>query len=88
MSTHWRIAASILACAGATAFGAEHYFPRESQGGVSDFEQKWYGGALRSMHEPSLLGLTRNSKAVVYRFTLLPTWGNPVTVRATKRGRA
>jgi hypothetical protein len=86
MSTRWGIPVLILACAAATAFGAERYFPRESQGGLSAFEQKWYGGALRRMHESSLLGVTRDPKAVVYRFTLLPTWGNPVTVRTTRHG--
>lgn len=57
------------------------YFPK---GAISDFEAKWFGAALARMGEPPLPALRSNAK--VYRFTMLPTWGHPVSVRLTLQG--
>lgn len=59
---------------------AQH-FPR---GTISDFEAKWFGAALARMEEPALPWLGPNVN--VYRFTVLPTWGHPVSVRLTLQG--
>ncbi len=64
------------------AMGGEHaYFPVDQKGvkGVSEFESKWFGQALKNMDEPSLMGAGKSTG--VFRFLLLPTWGNPISVR-------
>ena len=65
------------------------YFPVRkgaNDPGVSEFEADWYGKALDRMKEPRLPGLAKDPRAVVFRFTILPTWGNPISVRAEKAG--
>ena len=59
-------------------------FPIDEKGssGVSAFESDWYGGLLARLGEPSIMAVQTNVFAV-YRFTLVPTWGNPVCVRLT-----
>jgi hypothetical protein len=50
-------------------------------GQVPDFQAGWYAKALRRMGEPSLARAPIAAR--VYRFTILPTWGHPVSVRMT-----
>jgi hypothetical protein len=64
---------------------AETYFPTNAEKGVSEFDEKWYGKALRRMGEPSLLQAASDAKSSIYRFTILPTWGNPISIRITKQ---
>lgn len=61
------------------------YFPiRQNEGdpGIRKFEAERYGKALGRMNEPRLPDVAKEPKAVVYRFTILPAWGNPIAVRA------
>ncbi len=44
----------------------------------------WYAKALARMDEPPLAAATASAR--VFRFTLLPTWGHPVSVRLTLAG--
>jgi hypothetical protein len=58
------------------------YFPIDASGGkgVSAFEQRWYSPILKKMGEPSLIA-AKDAGVRLFRFTLLPTWGNPISVR-------
>jgi hypothetical protein len=66
---------------GCATMGESEYFPIDTRGvrGVSEFESRWYGAALKKMGETSIQ--TRSAGSRVFRFTLLPTWGNPISVR-------
>jgi hypothetical protein len=82
---------SILAlwCATALAFPEDTYFPiRTKPGGegVTAFESDWYGKSLQRMNEPRLPELVKDVNAEVYRIMILPTWGNPIVVRAQRHG--
>lgn len=57
------------------------FFPLDETKGISSFEEAWYGKALRAMEERPLHSSASTTKGTVYRLTVLPTWGNPVTVR-------
>ncbi len=59
-------------------------FPIDERGtrGVSSLENQWFGKILDRLREPSLFS-TERKEATVYRFTLVPTWGNPISVRLT-----
>lgn len=73
-----------------SVFAKSAYFPIKTQvedGGVSAFEANWYGKSLERMKEPSLLESKQNTKAVIYRFMILPTWGNPISIRVWKDGK-
>ncbi|MBI5068930.1 MAG: hypothetical protein HZB56_11890 [Deltaproteobacteria bacterium] len=48
-------------------------------GRVPEFYAEWYAKALRRMGEASLARAPTTAK--VYRLTILPTWGHPVSVR-------
>ena len=77
-----------ILCVTYSACADSPYFPvRKKQGdaGISEFEAQWYGKALSLMKEPRLPEVAKDKKAVVYRFTILPTWGNPIAVRAEKQ---
>src|SRR5262249_48665876 len=52
--------------------------------GVSDFEAKWFSKHLARMEEPRLPSAAADRSATIYRFTILPTWGNPIAVRVQK----
>lgn len=70
-------------------FAETPYFPvRKNRGdsGVSEFEAAWYGKALHRMNEPRLPESAKDTTTVVYRVTVLPTWGNPIAVRAQEIG--
>jgi hypothetical protein len=72
------------------AFATESYFPirqNKGDGGISSFKASWYGKSLRRMNEPRLPSLASNKAVLVYRFMALPTWGNPISVRAQKGGQ-
>jgi hypothetical protein len=78
----------LVLCVAYSACADTPYFPvrtKQGEAGVTDFEAQWYGKALSRMKEPRLPELSKDTKAVVYRFTILPTWGNPIAVRAQKQ---
>jgi hypothetical protein len=63
------------------------YFPVSERGGeatISTFEEQWYSKHLRLMEEPSLYSKRGDKSQDVYRFTLLPTWGDPRCAVVTK----
>lgn len=58
----------------------ESFFPVSDRGDdttISGFEEGWYSKHLRLMGESSLYAKRGDKELEVYRFTLLPTWGNP-----------
>ena len=78
-----------LWCTGALGLRDDSYFPIKPKGGadsVTPFEAKWYGESLKRMKEPRLPDLAKDVGVDVYRMTILPTWGNSITVRVQKRG--
>jgi hypothetical protein len=54
------------------------YFPAAS---LDSFRVTWFGGVLRAMHEPSLVGATIPRGATLLRFLWLRSFHPPVTVR-------
>jgi hypothetical protein len=81
-----------LAIVGMFAFAqepekAKPFFPHDEKGrrGVSASQEQWYSKHLRVMQEESLQSLAKDKNAEVYRFTLLPTWGGPRSVRLSKK---
>ena len=64
------------------------YFPVSERGGdatISTFEEEWYSKHLRLMEEVSLYAKRGDKSQDVYRFTLLPTWGDPRCAVVTKK---
>jgi hypothetical protein len=62
-----------------TAFAEEtDYFP---DGTINAFCEEWYGKHLSTMKEPSLFPIASDQSKEIYRFTLLRTWGRPISVR-------
>jgi hypothetical protein len=63
------------------------YFPIANFGdkgqGISASEEEWYAKSLKKMAEPVLMNGVAEA-AVVYRFLILPTWGNSIAIRAVK----
>lgn len=61
------------------------YFPVRGQSGglegVSPFAAGWYSQSLKRMKEPKLPEFARHSKRTSYRLLILPTWGNPISIR-------
>jgi hypothetical protein len=81
------ILVSALWFATALAFTNDSYFPIRAKvrgEGVTEFESKWYGKSLERMNEPRLPGFAKDVNADVYRFMILPTWGNPIVVRVQR----
>jgi hypothetical protein len=81
--------ALIVSCACAPALQQKSYFPIETApgtDGLTQFESEWYGKSLERMHEPNLLELSKGAKTEIYRFMILPTWGNSIAVRVDKEG--
>ena len=69
----------------------ESYFPIKSltvDSGLDAPAADWYGKILARMAEPKLPDLATNKGLVIYRFTIIPTWGNPVSVRVQQEGKA
>lgn len=68
--------------------GAEGKFflPIDEDGkkGVSAFQVQWYSKHLSLMKEKPLQPLAQDASEEVYRFTLLPTWGDPRSFRLSK----
>tara|TARA_B110000003_G_scaffold5514_1_gene5830 strand:+ start:1811 stop:2446 length:636 start_codon:yes stop_codon:yes gene_type:complete len=63
------------------------FFPVAERGSateISRFEEQWYSKHLRLMKEPSLFSSRNDERKEVYRFTLLPTWGDPRCVALEK----
>lgn len=54
------------------------YFPDKI---MREFYEEWFGQFLSAMEEPSLYPLAEDDSKEIYRFTLLETWGRPVSVR-------
>ena len=78
-----------LLCATASAAADDSYFPVKTKPhgqGVTEFESKWYGQSLERMKEPRLPELAKDQNAEIYRITILPTWGNSISVRVQKNG--
>jgi hypothetical protein len=65
---------------------AKPYFPIDEEGkkGVSGFQVQWYSKHLSLMKEKPLQPLAQDAKEEVYRFTFLPTWGDPQSFRLSK----
>jgi hypothetical protein len=85
MNTNLRIHA--LLCLATLPFGDESYFPvktKTGEEGLTSFEAKWYSESLERMKEPRLPRIARDPSVVVYRFLILPTWGNSIAVRVQK----
>ncbi len=79
----------IFLCIVGCARAEELYFPiqtKPGEPGVSAFEAKWYSESLRRMNEPRLTEAAKDPRAVIFRLLILPTWGNPIAVRAEKHG--
>ena len=55
--------------------------------GISSFEAEWYTKALDRMDEPSLFQNAPSETSLTMRFTLLPTWGNPIAIRIHEEGK-
>ena len=65
------------------------FFPVSEDGGkdtISTFEHEWYLKHLRAMKESSLFSKRGDKTQDIYRFTLLPTWGNLLSSVVTKSG--
>lgn len=80
---------SALWCAAILAPAQDSYFPIKTKAGakgVTAFEAKWYGKSLERMNEPRLPGVAKDLNAEVYRFMILPTWGNSIVVRVQRHG--
>jgi len=63
------------------------YFPVSDRGGkaaISSFEEEWYSSHLRLMKEPSLFVKRGDKTQDTYRFTFLPTWGDPRCTAITR----
>ncbi|MDD5644630.1 MAG: hypothetical protein PHO00_04190 [bacterium] len=74
-----KIITTILTLVALTSFAETiDYFP---DGTIDDFCEEWYGEHLLTMKEPSLFLSAKDQSKEIYRFTLLPTWGRPVSVR-------
>ena len=78
-----------LLCSLALALTDDSYFPiktKDGTEGVTAFEAQWYGKCLERMNEPRLPELAKDVNVEVYRVTILPTWGNAIAVRVSRRG--
>ena len=63
-----------------------YYFPTietRGAGGIGEGYAKWYSKCLKELKEPNLCSM-RDDAILTYRFTIIPTWGNPISVRAVK----
>lgn len=63
--------------------GTPTLFPVDKDAGLSDFENQAYDTVFASLKEPSLHAEAAKVDSTVYRLTIVPTWGNSVTVRLT-----
>lgn len=72
----------VFLSASSTLASEPRYFPIDKTGakGISEFEYDWYSSILKKMEEPSLF-TAKETGTRLFRFTILPTWGNPVSVR-------
>jgi hypothetical protein len=66
------------------------YFPVKTKTnieGISSYEARWYGESLERMNEPTLPELAADPNVEIYRFLILPTWGNSIAVRVQRQGK-
>ena len=71
------------------ASGVEPYFPVKSkrgEPGLRAYNAEWCGLVLHRMEEPRLAQMATNESAIVYRFTIIPTWGNDISIRIQSEG--
>lgn len=70
--------------------GKSGYFPKdafaERWAGADDFRNDWYGEYLGWMGEKSLLDVSDNGDAEIYRFLWLRSFDRPIFVRVERRG--
>jgi len=58
---------------------------------VNEFLARWYASELRALREPSIYEgesptTSESAKVSEYRITILPTWGNAISIRVQRRG--
>lgn len=78
-----------LLCALTWTLTGDSYSPIQAKPeteGVTALEAQWFGKFLARMNEPRLPELTKDPNVEAYRIVILPTWGNPILVRAEKHG--
>ncbi|CAA6696637.1 MULTISPECIES: hypothetical protein [unclassified Lentimonas] len=73
----------------AVSYGEENipFFPtseRSSDTTISSFEEHWYSKNLTLMKEESIYRKREQENLEIYRFTLLPTWGEPRSVTISR----
>src|SRR5579872_4684440 len=71
-------------------FAGESYFPIKASShgdGLDARMAESYGQSLILMDEPRLPSLAKDKDLVTYRFTILPAWGNAISVRIRQEGR-
>jgi len=64
------------------------FFPITEEGGetsISAFRAEWYSKHFSVMREEKLFSKVGNQDLEIYRFTLLPTWGDPEAVAVWKK---
>jgi hypothetical protein len=52
---------------------------------VTSFEAEWFSKSLARMQEPVLHTAGKDTPDT-FRYLVLPTWGNPIAIRAVKKG--
>lgn len=63
-------------------FGADTlYFPTTA---TNEYANQWYSGVLKSLGEPRLNSRPTSATHEIYRLTIIPTWGNSISIRLTK----
>ncbi len=78
ISFHWLVVIALAPFLNAGE--VKQFFPTSDRGSdktISSFEAEWYSKNLRLMKEDSLYARHGEKEAEIYRFTLLPTWGEP-----------
>jgi hypothetical protein len=78
-----------LLCTLTIASAQESYFPiitKSAHEGLTASRADWHGKSLERMNEPRLPAIAEDGDVEIYRLMILPTWGNPVVVRAERHG--
>jgi hypothetical protein len=81
----------ILYCAWTPALHQNSYFPTKTTAGTDSLtpsESEWYGKSLERMNEPRLPEAAESAKTDIYRLTILPTWGNSISVMVQAQGES
>ena len=84
----WGTLVAVILFTSITAYRFRPRLPIDSEGveGIPWRENLRYSWFLREMGEDPLAQLASNESECVYRYTLIPTWGNPYSVRAEASG--